>query len=129
MSTRKLATVAAAILLSIGFLSTAHAQGPPGGRIYAHNQSYRTVGTPADLPEHGQFNKIYVLGNGLANVSEAAPGDRDWRGGRWEVTPITWVNIAPVQYTNAEDILAAAGRGDVTIGAPIRHFECPLIRD
>jgi len=129
MSLRKFVTIAAAILLSLGFTSSVRAGGPPGGKIYAHNQSYRTIGTPTNLPEHGSFNTIYVLGGDLANVSEAAPGDRDWRGGRWEVRPIAWVNIAPTQYTNAEDIVAAAGRGDITIGGVVKRFECPLIRD
>lgn len=130
MFIRKFATIAAAILLAIGIGSSAYAQGagPPGGKIYAHDQTYRTVGTPADLPHRGQFNTIYVLGNELANISESAPGDRDWRGGRWEVRFVSW-NVTPVQYTNAEDLLAAAARGDLAIGDVARRFECPLIRD
>lgn len=128
MSTRKILTVAAVILLPAGFTTLAHAGGPPGGTIYAHNEAYRTIGTPTNLPEHGDFNTIYALGGALANVSEAAPGDRDWRGGRWEVRPITWVKIGPTQYTNAEDIVAAAGRGDISIGNVVKRFECPLIK-
>ena len=102
--------------------------GPPGGTIYAHDQAYRTIGTPADLPEHGKFDTIYVLGNGLANVADAAPGDREFNGGRWEVRPITWKTISPTQFTNAEQIQMAASNGEIEIGDPIRHFECPLIR-
>jgi hypothetical protein len=107
--------------------ATAFAGGPPGGTIYAHDVAYRTVGTPKDLPNHGQFDTIYVLGGDLANVSESAPGDADFNGGRWEVRPITW-NVTPVQFTNAEDILAAADVGDLSIGDVVRRFECPLIR-
>lgn len=101
--------------------------GPPGGTIYAHDEAYRTVGTPKDLPDHGNFDTIYVLGGDLAAVSESAPGDADFNGGRWEVRFITW-NVTPTQYTNAEDIVAAAGRGDLMIGDVARRFECPLIR-
>ncbi len=101
--------------------------GPPGGKIYAHDVAYRTVGTPATLPNHGKFNTIYVLGGTLANVSESAPGDRDWRGGRWEVRPITWENIPMTQFTNAEQIEAAAQAGDISIGEVVKRFECPLI--
>jgi hypothetical protein len=56
--------------------------GPPGGLIYAHDETYRTVATPTDLPPHGKFDTIYVLGSGLAPVSESASGDRDYNGGR-----------------------------------------------
>jgi hypothetical protein len=102
--------------------------GPPGGTIYAHDVAYRTIGTPADLPDHGKFDTIYALGGDLANVSDAAPGDRDWNGGRWEVRPIMWTNIAPTQFTNAEDVQAAAEAGDIEIGDVVRRFECPLIK-
>lgn len=102
--------------------------GPPGGTIYAHDVAYRTVGTPATLPDRGNFDTIYVLGGDLANVADAAPGDRDFNGGRWEVRPITWVGIDPMQFRNAEDIHAAADAGDISIGDVVKRFECPLIR-
>lgn len=101
--------------------------GPPGGTIYAHDVEYRTVGTPADLPDHGKFDTIYVLGEPYANVADAAPGDMEWNGGRWEVRFITW-NVAKTQFTNAEQIHAAAEAGDITISEVKRRFECPLIR-
>jgi hypothetical protein len=125
---RAIPAAMAITLAVVGTVATAAPVGPPGGTIYAHDQAYRTVATPADLPPHGMFDTIYVLGDGLANVSDAAPGDMEYNGGRWEVRPVTFVNIAPMQYTNAEDIEAAAEAGDISIGDPIRHFECPLIK-
>jgi hypothetical protein len=101
--------------------------GPPGGMIYAHNELFRTVGTPTDLPDRGEFDTIYVLGGNLASVSESAPGDGDYNGGRWEVRMVTFTSIAPTQFTNAEDLLAAAESGDITISDVVRRFECPLI--
>ena len=101
--------------------------GPPGGMIYADNQLFATVGTPTELPDQGRFNDLYQLGGTLAAVSDAAPGSRDYRGGRWAVREVTFVTIASVQYTNAEDLLAAASRGEVTIGPVVRRFECPLV--
>jgi hypothetical protein len=115
-------------VLTLALAGTAFAGGPPGGTIYAHDVAYRTVATPADLPNHGNFDTIYVLGGDLANVSNAAPGDQDYNGGRWEVRPITWVSISPMQFTNAEDILAAANAGQLEIGDVVKRFECPLIR-
>lgn len=107
---------------------SAEGHGPPGGTIFAHDVAYQTVGTPANLPDHGKFDTIYVLGGELANVSDAAPGDMDFNGGRWEVRPITWLTIQPMQFTNAEDIDAAADAGQISIGDVVKRFECPLIR-
>ena len=114
----------------VASVTPAQAQvGPPGGMIYAHNETYRTVGTPTDLPPHGPFDTIYVLGDGLAAVSESAPGDRNYNGGRWEARPIQWLTIDPMQFTNAEDIVAAADRDEIAIGDVVRRFVCPLIKD
>lgn len=116
------------LLATLVLAGTAFAKGPPGGTIYAHDEAYRTVGTPTDLPDRGNFDTIYVLGGELANVSDAAPGDRDYNGGRWEVRPITWVSIDPMQFTNAEQVHSAAQAGQIEIGDVVKRFECPLIR-
>jgi hypothetical protein len=109
--------------------SVAFAQlGPPSGLIYANNRMFKTIATKADpLPNHGKFDTIYVLGNGLANVADAAPGDMDYNGGRWEVRPVQFLTIPPTQFMNADDIHAAAMEGKISIGDVVKRFECPLI--
>lgn len=120
--------IMALAIFTLALCSAAFAQlGPPGGKIYAHDMLYKTVGTPADLPNQGKFDVIYVLGNGLANVADAAPGDMEFNGGRWEVHFVNWGTTTPMQYTNAEAVEAAAGAGDISIGPVARRFECPLI--
>ena len=117
-------------LTFVGLVAPAVAQiGPPGGTIYAHDMAFMTVATPTNLPDHGKFDTIYVLGGDLAAVSETAPGDMDYNGGRWEVRVVTFTGSSPMQYTNAEDILAAAGRGDLEIGDVVKRFQCPLVRN
>lgn len=69
-----------------------------------------------------------MLGNGLGSVTNAAPGDANRHGGRWQVHEVTFVSIAPTQFTNAEDVIMAANSGDISIGPVVRRFECPLIR-
>jgi hypothetical protein len=128
MRIRRIGILLAAVVAVLSLSLPVMAGGPPGGTIYAHDVAYRTVGTPTDLPNHGNFDTIYVLGEPLANVSESAPGDTDFNGGRWEVRPITWLTISPVQFTNAEDIEAAAAAGQISIGPVVKRFECPLIR-
>jgi hypothetical protein len=121
------AVTAAALLVTVAVSSVA-AGGPPKLSFYVDDVRYRTVGTPTDFTNTGapdsSFDKIYALGTGLINVAEAKPGDTDFNGGRWQVYAITW-NIAPVQYTNDADILAAAQAGDISISAdPVREFFC-----
>lgn len=128
MMCRTFHTLAAGIVGLILAASPLSARvGPPGGTIYADGRLFATVGTPTELPDRGRFNDLYLLGGTLAAVSDAGPGSPDYRGGRWAVREVTFVTIAPVQFTNAEDLLAAASRGEVTIGPIVRHFECPLI--
>ena len=133
---RRLATaaVSAALLVSVG-ASTVAAGGPPSLSFYVDDVRYRTVGTPTDFSGTGApsftYDKIYALGNGLINVAEAKPGDRDYNGGRWMVLPITWTEgVTPVQLTSAEDVEAWADAGLLTIGStPVKQFLCPVIPD
>jgi hypothetical protein len=115
-------------LSTLALGAAARAQlGPPGGNIYAGDRLFKTVATPTDLPDHGRFEPIYVMGNGLANVAEAAPGEPGFVGGRWEVHVVTWLTISPTQFTNSGQIHAAEMAGQISIGPVIRRFECPLV--
>ena len=123
-------TAAAAMLLSIAATSVA-AGGPPSLAFYVDGERYRTVGTPTDFSRTGApahaYDAIYVLGDGLINVAESAPGDRDYNGGRWMVLPVTWLTT-PVQLTSEEQIEAYAAADMLIIAStPARLFECPAI--
>jgi hypothetical protein len=129
---RRFATgaAAAAMLLSVAATSVA-AGGPPSLAFYVDGERYRTVGTPTDFSGTGapvsSYDRIYALGDGLVNVAESAPGDRDYNGGRWMVLPVTW-NVTPVQLTSAEQVEMYAAQGALTIAAtPVKQFECPVI--
>ncbi|MGH2455963.1 MAG: hypothetical protein ACRDHD_06875 [Candidatus Limnocylindria bacterium] len=131
MRRRLISSLAAATLLA-AFSTTALAGGPPGIGFYVDDQLYRTVGTPTDFSHTGApadtYDRIFALGNGLMNVAEAKPGDRDYNGGRWMVLPVEW-HVAPHQLTSAEDVWQAELDGDLTIGPdPVRQFLCPVIK-
>jgi hypothetical protein len=122
-------TQSVAVLLVLLIPGLAFAQlGPPSGMIYANDELFRTIGTPTELPDRGQFDILYALGGDPANVSEAAPGDPGYNGGRWEVRPITWLTIEPTQFTNADQILEAEAAGEIEIGEVTQRFQCPLIK-
>lgn len=132
---RRLSSALAAIglLATLAAAPAAAGNGPPGLAFYVDGVRFRTIATPTDLsgtgaPAHS-FDLIYALGNGLANVAEAKPGDSDYNGGRWMVLPVTWLST-PVQLTSAEQVLAAEEAGLLTIAtAPVQMFVCPAIPD
>ena len=110
------------------------AGGPPAPAFYVDDALFRTVGTPTDLSGTGAptrtYDVIYALGAGLMNVAESKPGDTDYNGGRWMVLPVTWApGVTPVQYTSAEQVLAAEDAGLLSIGStPVQQFVCPVIK-
>src|SRR5262245_65009944 len=89
---RILVTTAFAIvglLGSTGIAAAAGSGGVTGPAFYVDGTLYRTVNTPTDLshtgaPEHS-FDTIYLIAGQPYNVANAAPGDRDYNGGRWMV--------------------------------------------
>lgn len=123
-------SLAAASLLVATSAGAALAGGPPGPAFLVDGVMYRTVVTPTDLSGTGapdsSYDTIYALGSGLTNVAEAAPGDRDYNGGRWMVRPLTW-NVAPYQLESAEEVLAAELNEELSIGDTVAQFVCPVI--
>lgn len=125
-------TTAALFALSLAASAVA-AGGPPSLAFYVDGVRYRTVGTPTDFSGTGapasSYDRIFILGDGLAGVAEAKPGDADFNGGRWMVLPVVWApGITPVQLTSAEAVEAYAAAGMLTIAAaPVKLFECPVI--
>ena len=118
------------------------------GRVYANDVLWRTnvVKVLDDRPD--PEDKIYFLHDGSRPivatqaasdaqaspfVSESAPGDRDWNGGKWthfsaEVTDVDAFN-SDAPLTNDGDVLNKSYI-DVTLGrpgfGPPNYFICPL---
>jgi hypothetical protein len=136
------------MLLVIAAVTSADAQGAGGvggPAFYVDGVRYRTVGTPTDLshtraPAHS-FDTLYDLGGAQPlNVAEAAPGDRDYNGGRWMVHRIVFSNYAgaitdPAVDRNNNDVLdsdaevlAAIAGGYATDAGVVRQFVCPVIK-
>lgn len=126
-----LAIGSAVLLLSV-LASSVAAGGPPALAFYVDDVRYRTIATPTDLSNTGapdsSFDTIYALGGDLINVAEAAPGDTDYNGGRWQVVAIDWLGNTPIQFTNDADILQAEMDGYLAISEdPVQQFTCPAI--
>ena len=118
----------------------------PGPAFYVDGTPYRTVATPTDLTNTGapahSFDTIYALAGQPLNVATAAPGDRDYNGGRWMVHAVAYNTswAATVAAHDANDsgdidseaeVLAAfadAGPGGATDAGVVKSFVCPVIK-
>jgi hypothetical protein len=120
--------------------------GVTGPSFYVDGSLYRTVGTPTDLSKTGapasSFETIWDFGGVQPNVAEAGPGQPGFRGGRWQVRPLSFNTsyAATVAAHDANDsgnldsneeveaALADGGAGGATEGAIVKSFECPVIK-
>jgi hypothetical protein len=120
--------------------------GVTGPSLYVDGALYRTVGTPTDLSTTGapdsSFETIYDFGGLQPNVVEAGPGQPGFRGGRWQVRPLSfnssYAATVAAHDTNSsgnldsneevEAALADPGPGGATLSGIAKSFECPVIR-
>ncbi len=140
-----LALAAVVTALAAGPALAAGAGGVTGPAFYVDGEVYRTVGTPTDLSGTGApahtFDVIYDLGGAQMNVAEAAPGDRDYNGGRWQVHAISFntdyattlaahdLNGSGALDSDAEiaSALADGGASGATDLGVVASFVCPVI--
>ena len=96
--------------------------GPPGGMFYANDELYESAVTPAHVPDRGPFDAFYIFPDCMtcSPVSDSAPGDRDYNGGRWAVILAHGIEE---QLTYAADVVAEADMLEDTG----HRFVCPLI--
>jgi hypothetical protein len=132
-------------------LAAALAAGPALARatrvddaIWNDGRLYGTVLTPTSFvapPEHST-DTLYNFGmsglNGQRAISEAAPRDRDYNGGRWSVVVAVFTeagkstlgdgsgNIA-VELTSDEELLYHVDQGHIELIPTSIYFECPML--
>lgn len=118
-----------------------------GAAIYADGEAYGTKGTTDLPPPNGHnmqsFDKLLKVVNSnnpgmQLPVAEAAPGNRNYNGGRWATYVVTWTQegfdahgVVPILKSYA-DIMYHKRLGHLTvapgdIGGPQAFFQCPLL--
>jgi hypothetical protein len=110
--------------------------------FYVDAVTYRTVATPTDLsgtgaPAHS-FDTIYDFGGLQLNVATAAPGDRDYNGGRWRVHALAFTSYAAAlaaydandsgDFDSDAEIAAALAAGAARDLGVVKSFVCPVIK-
>jgi hypothetical protein len=105
---RLLGVLPAAALVAVAPVASAGVSGPA---FYVDGTLYRTVGTPTDLSGTGapdsSYDAIYDFAGNQRSVAEAAPGDTDYNGGRWQVHALAF----PAGYSAALSTGDANGNG------------------
>jgi hypothetical protein len=137
---RRITLVTLVLALVLVFAATAYADpGKPdfSENVYADGKAWGTKAT-TDLPapngkNEQSYDKIFVFTNGAEGqlpVGEAAPGNRDYNGGRWTVRVATWIEDLPhpkVMLTSYEDVMFHYDLGHITIEDADTYFQCPLL--
>ena len=140
-----MAAAAGGVLVAIGTVASPASAGVTRGpAFYVDGQQYRTVLTPTNLegtgaPGHA-WDHLYVFpGEQQAGVATAAPGDRDYNGGRWQVRELSF----PQGYDDAlasgdsngsgtldsfSELSMAFADGTAVAGSVVKSFVCPVIK-
>lgn len=135
--------IALAATASVAGAAPGGSGGVTGPAIYVDGTAYRTVGTPTDLantgaPDHS-FDTIYDFGGLQMNVATAAPGDKGYNGGRWQVHALVFSDYPGALADGAvdmngngvldsdEEVQAAIVEGYASDAGIVKSFECPVI--
>ena len=138
---RTMAAVLTAGGATLGLAATAQAGGVSGPAIYVDHVLYRTVVTPTDLAHTGapaqSWDTIYNFFGAQMSVATAAPGDRGYNGGRWQVHQVS----TPDGYAaalaagdldgngvldSADEIDASLASGALVDDGVVKYFVCTL---
>ena len=131
--------VALALAATIPSLAAAGVSGPA---FYIDGEVYRTVATPTDLPRSAPDHSFDIIYNVREcqdmNVAEAAPGDPDFNGGRWQVHLVEFADCDVAlaahdangsgTFDFAEEVEAAIAAGDAVDLGVVRSFVCTVNR-
>jgi hypothetical protein len=126
---------------AMAFGPTASAAGVSGPAIYVDHVLYRTVATPTELsgtgaPAHS-WDTIYNFFGAQRSVATAAPGDRGYNGGRWQVhkvsTPQGYAAALAAGDLDGNGVLDSTGEIDAALASGalvddgiVKYFVCTL---
>ena len=137
----RLALVPLVLLLALTGVTQAYADAPFfGPAIYGDGEVWGTKGLselPAPNGRNDQsFDKLFIFVNGAPGqlaVSEAAPRNPAYNGGRWSAQTVMWTQAGidahdplPVLKSYAE-IQYHESMGHLAIASANNYFECPLL--
>jgi len=132
------------LILLTQFVNAAPGQPTFMPALYGDGEVWGTKGTTTLPAPNGNnlqsFDKLYVISN-FNNpnavqlpVSEAAPGNPKYNGGRWNLQNVEWTEAGFMAYggfapvlKSEEDILYNEAMGYIVITSGNAYFQCPLL--
>lgn len=135
------ASLAAVAGLGLALAAPASAHGVSGPAFYVDGTLYRTVATPTDLSGTGapaqSWDTIYDFGGAQRSIATAAPGDRDFNGGRWQVHAVSLPNGYGAALASGDldgdgvltsdvELGAAFMAGDAVDNGAVKWFVCTV---
>jgi hypothetical protein len=139
---RKLSLTLLVAALALAMVVPVYADKPNFGEaIYGDGVAWGTKGTtPLPAPnDHNEqsFDKLYMI-DGQLPVSEAAPGNPDYNGGRWwtvtviwddDATPVTLTSFSADYVDDMENSIEYQLEEDnITLDfSEPSYFQCPLL--
>jgi len=110
--------------LSIATLGVHAAKQPGLGELYYEGMVVKTIVPPAAMTQEG-MEAFYGIPD-QRPVIATAPGDKDYRGGKWAFHSVTW-NVEPYELTSVLDVLTAWAAFHINIDrVPENDFKCPV---
>jgi len=117
-------------VLAIPASSAFAATTPTFGMLYYEGEIVKTVIPPSEAKKG--LDDLYAVTNGIEGqlaIAAVAPGDKDYHGGQWTVSEVTFNDdIEPYSLTSEESVLDAEAAGDITITRDVAAFLCPIQR-
>lgn len=108
-----------------------HRGAHPGPMIWANGELFRSIVTPATFRgDQGNFDALYVItphtfAGPYDHLSDAAPGDQDYNGGRWEVFNLK-SSVSPSKYDNVSST-SDSNFDHADWWSTGVYFECPML--
>jgi len=128
--------------LIVGLLVAAGVFAAPGApnfspAIFGDGAMWGTKGTtPLPAPNENNmqsYDKLFVFpvnyAPGQLPVSEAAPGNTDYNGGRWAIYAAVWAEgSTPVLLKSYSEVMYYVHSGDLVIAeGAVGYLQCPLL--
>ena len=105
----------------------AFAATPDFGMLYYDGEVVSTIIPPSETRRG--LDDLYLVkdqqGPIQMPIAAVAPGDRDYHGGQWVVSEVTF-NVEPYELKSEAEVLAAEALGDVTVVKTENYFLCPI---
>lgn len=128
--------------LIVGMLVAVGALAAPGApnfspAIFGDGVMWGTKGTtPLPAPNDNNmqsYDKLFTFpvnsAPGQLPVSEAAPGNPDYNGGRWAIYAVVWAEgSTPVVLRSYGEVMYHVNSGDLVIAdGAVGYLQCPLL--